>query len=107
LRADFEKALSLIPGKHRLNLHACYADLRGRKVDRNAYTVEHFQSWIDWAKARGLGMDFNPTCFAHPLADGASRSRTRTPASASSGSSNCIASRRIGPPSVSNWVRPA
>jgi L-rhamnose isomerase len=69
LRADFEKALSLIPGKHRLNLHACYADLRGRKVERNAYTVEHFQSWIDWAKGRSLGMDFNPTCFAHPLAD--------------------------------------
>ncbi|PTY05586.1 L-rhamnose isomerase [Opitutaceae bacterium EW11] len=69
LRGDLDQALKLIPGKHRLNLHACYADLGGKKVERNAYTVEHFQSWIDWAKARGLGMDFNPTYFAHPLAD--------------------------------------
>lgn len=69
LRADLDQALKLIPGKHRLNLHACYADLGGRKVERNAYTVAEFQSWIDWAKARGLGMDFNPTYFAHPLAD--------------------------------------
>lgn len=69
LRADLDQALKLIPGKHRLNLHACYADLGGRKVERNEYTVREFQSWIDWAKARGLGMDFNPTYFAHPLAD--------------------------------------
>ena len=69
LRQDIDKALTLIPGKHRVNLHACYADLQGTKVERNAYTVAHFQSWIDWAKARGLGMDFNPTFFAHPLAD--------------------------------------
>lgn len=69
LRGDLDQALRLIPGKHRLNLHASYADLGGRKVERNAYTVAEFQSWIDWAKARGLGMDFNPTYFAHPLAD--------------------------------------
>lgn len=69
LRADIDQALRLIPGKHRLNLHACYADLGGRKVERNAYTVREFQTWIDWAKTRGLGIDFNPTYFAHPLAD--------------------------------------
>jgi L-rhamnose isomerase len=68
LRGDLEKALSLIPGKHRLNLHACYADLNGAKVDRDAYTIEHFQSWVDWCKANELGFDFNPTCFSHPLA---------------------------------------
>jgi len=68
LRQDLEQALALIPGRHRLNLHACYADLEGKKVDRDAYTVEQFQSWIDWAKTNGLGMDFNPTCFAHPKA---------------------------------------
>ncbi len=68
LRADLDKALSLIPGNHRLNLHACYADLGGKKVDRNAYTVEQFQSWIDWAGERHLGMDFNPSYFSHPLA---------------------------------------
>jgi L-rhamnose isomerase len=69
LRGDLDQALKLIPGKHRLNLHACYADLGGKKVERNAYTVAQFQTWIDWAKSRGLGMDFNPTYFAHPLAD--------------------------------------
>ena len=68
LRGDLEKTFSLIPGKHRLNLHACYADLGGRKVERNEYTVAQFQSWIDWAKSQGVGLDFNPTYFAHPLA---------------------------------------
>jgi len=68
LRQDLDKALSLIPGKHRLNLHACYADLGGRKVERNAYTTAQFQSWIDWCRERGLGLDFNPTYFSHPLA---------------------------------------
>ncbi len=68
LRADIEKALSLIPGKHRLNLHACYLDNGGKFVDRNEIRPEHFQSWIDWAKANGLGMDFNPTYFSHAKA---------------------------------------
>ncbi len=70
LRADLDKALTLIPGKHRLNLHACYAELGGKKVERTDYTVGHFQNWIDWCKARGLGFDFNPTYFSHPLAAG-------------------------------------
>ncbi|MEI6715395.1 MAG: L-rhamnose isomerase [Verrucomicrobiota bacterium] len=68
LRADLQKALFLIPGKHRLNLHACYAELGGRKVERTDYTVEHFLDWIDWSKAQGLGLDFNPSYFAHKLA---------------------------------------
>jgi len=68
LRQDLEKALSLIPGSHRLNLHALYADLGGRTMERNEYGVAEFQSWIDWAKAQGLGMDFNPSFFAHPKA---------------------------------------
>ena len=70
LRADLDKALTLIPGKHRLNLHACYAELGGKKVERTDYTIGHFQNWIDWCKARGLGFDFNPTYFSHPLAAG-------------------------------------
>jgi L-rhamnose isomerase len=70
LRADLDVAYSLIPGKHRLNLHASYADFSAsKKVERNELTTAHFQSWIDWAKARGLGLDFNPTCFSHPLAN--------------------------------------
>ena len=68
LRGDLEKALSLIPGRHRLNLHACYAELGGRKVERSAYTMVQFQTWVDWCKAQGLGFDFNPSYFAHPLA---------------------------------------
>jgi L-rhamnose isomerase len=96
LRADFEKALSLVPGKHRINLHACYADLGGKKVERNAYSVEHFQSWIDWAKAKGLGMDFNPTCFAHPLADGGFTLSHPDAAIRRFWIEHCAASRRIG-----------
>jgi L-rhamnose isomerase len=68
LRTDLEQALALIPGKHRLNLHACYGEFGGQKVERNEIRPEHFQGWIDWAKSNGMGMDFNPTCFAHPLA---------------------------------------
>ena len=68
LRSDAVKALSLIPGKHRFNLHACYAETGGKRVDRNELCPEHFQGWIDWCKEQGLGMDFNPTYFAHPKA---------------------------------------
>ncbi len=96
LRADIEKVLSLVPGQHRLNLHACYADLRGRKVERNAYAVEHFQSWIDWAKAHGLGMDFNPTCFAHPRADSGFTLSHPDAAIRKFWVEHCIACRRIG-----------
>jgi L-rhamnose isomerase len=68
LRADLDKALSLIPGKHRLNLHAFYGEFGGKKVERDEITPEHFTNWISWAKENGMGMDFNPTCFAHPKA---------------------------------------
>ena len=68
LRADLEKAYSLIPGRHRLNLHACYGEFGGKKVDRDEIAPEHFQNWISWAKKNGLGLDFNPTCFSHPKA---------------------------------------
>jgi L-rhamnose isomerase len=68
LRADLEKVFSLVPGRHRLNLHAFYLENGGRKVDRDALETAHFARWIDWAKSLGLGMDFNPTCFAHPKA---------------------------------------
>jgi L-rhamnose isomerase len=68
LRADLEKAYSLIPGRHRLNLHAFYGEFGGKKVDRDEIAPEHFQNWISWAKKNGLGLDFNPTCFSHPKA---------------------------------------
>ena len=69
LRADLEKAYSLIPGRHRVNLHTIYAETGGQKVERNALQPKHFQRWIDWAKAHGLGMDFNPSPFSHPKAN--------------------------------------
>ncbi len=65
LRADLEKTYSLIPGKHRLNLHAFYGEFGGKKVDRDAIEPKHFANWIAWAKKNGLGLDFNPTCFSH------------------------------------------
>ena len=63
------KALSLIPGNHRFNLHASYAETGGKTVERNALEQSHFQGWIDWAKEQQLGLDFNPTFFSHPNAD--------------------------------------
>ena len=68
LRADATKALSLIPGTHRFNLHAFYGEFGGRRVDRDEIAPEHFAGWIAWAKELGIGLDFNPTFFSHPKA---------------------------------------
>jgi L-rhamnose isomerase len=68
LRADLEAALCLIPGRHRVNLHASYAETGGKGVERNELEPSHFCGWIDWASHLRLGLDFNPTYFAHPLA---------------------------------------
>jgi L-rhamnose isomerase len=69
MRADLDKVMSLLPGKQRLNLHAIYGEFGGKKVDRDKIEVKHYQGWIDWAKKHGIGLDFNCTCFSHPLAD--------------------------------------
>ncbi len=68
LRRDADKAMSLIPGKHRFNLHAIYAETGGKAVERDALAPEHFSRWLDWAKSKGMGLDFNPTFFSHPKA---------------------------------------
>ena len=96
LRQDAAQALRLLPGKHRFNLHAMYAETGGHRVERNAIRPEHFAGWIDWAKSLGLGMDFNPSCFAHPMAD-----TGFTLSSADTGVQqfwieHCIACREIG-----------
>lgn len=65
IRADIDKAMSLIPGEHRVNIHAFYADFGGEVVDRDKIEPKHFQSWIDWAKEKGYKLDFNATCFSH------------------------------------------
>ena len=70
LMADIDKALSLIPGTHRINLHASYAVFEdGEHVDRDKLEPKHFTKWVEFAKDRGLGIDFNPTFFSHPKAD--------------------------------------
>ena len=66
LRQDLEKAFSLIPGQHKLNLHAIYLDT-DEKVDLNEIEPKHFEKWVAWAKEQGLGLDFNPTFFSHPM----------------------------------------
>jgi L-rhamnose isomerase len=69
LRQDIKKALDLIPGKHRVNLHAMYAETEGKPVDRDQLEIEHFKKWVDWAKKEEIGIDFNPTFFSHKMAD--------------------------------------
>jgi L-rhamnose isomerase len=96
LQSDFELALSMIPGRHRFNLHAIYADTSGRRVDRNEVGPEHFASWINWAKALGIGLDFNPTYFAHPLAQDGFTLAHRDPSVRRFWIDHGIACRRIG-----------
>ena len=69
LMADIDQALSLIPGKHKINLHASYA-ITDEKVDRDQLEPKHFEKWVQFARERGLGLDFNPTLFSHPKAAG-------------------------------------
>lgn len=112
LRADLEKALSLIPGPKRLNLHAIYLE-SDTPVDRDAIEPKHFANWVEWAKKNKLGLDFNPSCFSHPLsADGFTLSHTDKNIR-QFWIDHCKASRRIsayfgeqlGTPSVMNiWV---
>jgi len=68
IRADLDLVLKMLPGKNRLNLHAFYAETGAKSVDRDAIAPEHFARWLEWAKAKEIGLDFNPTYFAHPRA---------------------------------------
>ena len=68
LMADLEFALKLIPGSHRVNLHACYGIHEGKVADRNKLSEKNFEPWVKWAKKTGVKLDFNPTFFSHPLA---------------------------------------
>ena len=112
LRDDLEQALALIPGRHKVNLHAIYADTE-ETVDLNALEPRHYEKWVRWAKEQGLGLDFNPTCFSHEKAkDGFTLSHP-DPEIRSFWIEHCKASRRIaesfgqalGQPCVTNfWV---
>ncbi|MCI0519477.1 MAG: L-rhamnose isomerase [Chloroflexi bacterium] len=95
LRRDLDVVYSLLPGSHRLSLHAIYLEAQG-KVERNAIEPRHFAAWVDWARAGKHGLDFNPTCFSHPLsADGFTLAH-RDPAIRQFWVEHCIASRKIG-----------
>ncbi|MBX0329272.1 L-rhamnose isomerase [Oscillochloris sp. ZM17-4] len=96
LRADLDVAYRLIPGDHRLNLHAIYAETGGQRVARNQIGPEHFAAWVDWARANGHGLDFNPTCFSHPLAADGFTLAHQDPAVRQFWVEHCVASRRIG-----------
>ncbi|UVI28004.1 L-rhamnose isomerase [Paenibacillus spongiae] len=95
LQADMEKAFSLIPGKHKVNLHAIYADTN-EKVDLDQLEPKHFQSWVDWAKEQGLGLDFNPTCFSHEKSSDGFTLSHPDPEIRQFWIDHCIASRKIG-----------
>jgi L-rhamnose isomerase len=95
LRRDLDLAYRLLPGKHRLNLHAIYLEA-DRKVERNQIEPVHFSAWVDWAKAKEHGLDFNPTCFSHPFAAEGFTLSHRDPAIRRFWVEHCIACRRIG-----------
>lgn len=96
LRGDLDQAYRLIPGTHRLNLHAIYAETGGQKVERNELRPEHFAGWVEWARAKGHGVDFNPTCFSHPLAASGFTLASYDQAVRQFWVEHCIASRAIG-----------
>ncbi len=96
LRADLDRAYSLIPGKHRLALHAIYAETGGQRVERNALQPEHFANWVGWAKEKGHGLDFNPTLFSHPLADAGFTLSSYDEGVRHYWIEHCIACRKIG-----------
>ncbi len=112
LRADLDKAFSLIPGNHRLNLHASYLD-SDSKVPRNQIQPKHFESWVEWAKRGNHGIDFNPTLFSHPLADDGFTLASYDEGIREFWIEHCIACRHIGAyfgrelgtPSITNiWI---
>lgn len=96
LRRDLDVVYRLLPGQHRLNLHAIYAETNGQKAARNELRPEHFANWLDWAKQNKHGLDFNPTCFSHPLAADGFTLAHRDPAIRQFWIEHCIASREIG-----------
>ena len=96
LRSDLDQAYSLIPGAHRLNLHAIYAETGGEAVERDQLQPEHFSGWVAWAKEKGHGLDFNPTLFSHPMADSGMTLSSYDDGVRQFWVDHCIACRKIG-----------
>jgi L-rhamnose isomerase len=80
LRQDLERLYALLPGRHRLALHMSYGDFGGRRVDRDRIRPEHFASWLDWGRERGVALDMNSTFFSHPKAAGGLTLASKDPA---------------------------
>ncbi|WJH29751.1 L-rhamnose isomerase [Paenibacillus sp. CC-CFT742] len=95
LRADLEQAFSLIPGKHKVNLHAIYTDT-DEKVELDQIEPKHYEKWVQWAKTQGLGLDFNPTCFSHEKSSDGFTLSHPDPQIRKFWIDHCKASRRIG-----------
>ncbi len=95
LRADMDEAFSLIGGKHKVNLHSTYADT-DEKIDLDAIEPRHYASWVQWAKERGLGLDFNPTCFSHEKAESGYTLSSADESIRSFWVEHCRRSRRVG-----------
>lgn len=96
LRSDLDQAYRLIPGSHRLNLHAIYAETGSARVDRDQLLPEHFSAWVDWAKANRHGLDFNPTLFSHSKAESGLTLASHDPAIRRFWIDHCIACRKVG-----------
>ncbi len=96
LRQDLDLVYSLIPGRHRLNLHMIYAETNGKRIARTDLQPEHFSRWVDWAKANQHGLDFNPSCFGHPMAASGFTLASYDPTIRRFWIDHCIASRHIG-----------
>ena len=96
LRSDLDVAYGLIPGTHRLSLHAIYAETGGQAVERDQLQPEHFAGWVDWAKKNGHGLDFNPTLFSHPKADDGFTLSSYDEGIRKFWIDHCIASRHVG-----------
>jgi L-rhamnose isomerase len=95
LRQDLDVAFGLIPGQHRLNLHAIYAETNGQKVERDELEPSHFSTWVSWARANERGLDFNPTLFSHPMSDSGYTLSSHDETIRRYWIGHCIASRRI------------
>ncbi len=96
LRADLDKVFSLLPGKHRLNLHSIYLEAGGKKVERDQIAPQYYTNWVEWAKERKIGMDFNPTCFSHPKAESGFTLASYDAGIRKYWIGHCVACRKIG-----------
>jgi len=96
LRLDLDQAYRLIPGSHRLNLHAMYAETGGKRVERSELRPEHFSGWVDWARANRHGLDFNPSLFSHPKAADGMTLAHADPGIRRFWIEHCVACRKIG-----------